>query len=62
MQDDKHRVKLSKEYQEFVEWTASSRECDFWYKPSNGKWASIKYADKSTIQLYLHFQKNVKKA
>jgi len=60
MQDDKHRVKLSKEYQEFVEWVATNRE--FWYKTFNGKWASLNYADKTTIQLYLHWLKNVKKA
>jgi len=60
MQDDKHRVKLSKEYQDFVEWIWM--QDIFSYNPIADNWESFNYADKSTIQLYLHWQKNVKKA
>jgi len=59
MQDDKHRVKLSKEMQVFVQWV--SKQVIFVYNPYTDKWSSANYADKSTIQLYIHFQKNVKK-
>ena len=59
MQDDKHRVKLSKEYQEFVEWVWM--QDIFSYNPIADNWESDQYASKTTIQLYLHFQKNVKK-
>jgi len=58
MQDDKHRVKLSKEYQDFVIWV--SKQDEFVFHALIGKWSSFSYADKSTIQLYIHFQKNVK--
>jgi hypothetical protein len=60
MQDDKHRVKLSKEYQEFVVWVKCQKT--FNYATQIDKWISHTYADKTTIQLYLHWLKNVKKS
>jgi len=60
MQDDKHRVKLSKEYQEFIQWV--SEQTSFKFNNAINKWESYAYSSKTTIQLYIHFQKNVKKA
>ena len=58
VQDDKPRTKLSKEMQEFIIWV--SAQSIFEYDPLIlDKWVSTMYLPKSTLQLLIHFQKNV---
>ena len=57
IKDDKPRTKLSKEMQEFIIWV--SKQSTFVYNPYEDKWKSVNYTPKSTLQLLIHFQKNV---
>lgn len=59
VQDDKPRTKLSNEMQEFIIWVDS--QDIFYYNRKIDKWESESYAPKSTLQLLIHFQKNVYK-
>ena len=59
VQDDKPRTKLSKEMQVFIQWV--SNQSTFNYDPYRDTWVSLQYTDKSTLQLLIHFQKNVYK-
>ena len=59
VQDDKPRTKLSKEMQEFIVWVRTQTQ--FNYFPIGDKWVSLQYTDKSTLQILIHFQKNVYK-
>ena len=60
VQDDKPRTKLSKEMQEFIVWVW--KQSDFQHNPYLDVWYSDNYTDKSTLQLLIHFQKNVQKS
>lgn len=59
VRDDKPRTKLSKEMQDFIVWV--SKQDLFRYNGITDKWESESYTDKSTLQLLIHFQKNVYK-
>lgn len=59
VRDDKPRTKLSKEMQDFIVWVRTQNTFTYDYKID--KWSSFQYAPKSTLQLLIHFQKNVNK-
>ena len=57
IKDDKPRTKLSKEMQEFIIWVSKQKTFEYIYEYDH--WGSFKYSPKSTLQLLIHFQKNV---